>query len=70
MGNINDETYKKWDEWLDVLGNQIIDLYTQRHIYNKSVKSLRRILQFNSLMTFSFGYLSGTHHLWRLPSGG
>jgi hypothetical protein len=35
--------YKKWDEWLDVLGNQIIDLYTQRHIY----KQVRQILEEN-----------------------
>jgi hypothetical protein len=43
MSNISDEIYKKWDEWLDVLGNQIIDLYTQRHIY----KQVRQILEEN-----------------------
>ena len=43
MSNIDDELYKKWDEWLDVLGHQVVDLYTQRHIYNR----VRQILKEN-----------------------
>lgn len=43
MSNMNDELYKKWDGWIDILGNQVIDLYTQRHIY----KEVRKILEQN-----------------------
>jgi hypothetical protein len=41
MGNMNDELYKKWDGWIDVLGNEVINLFTQRHIYTE----VRKILE-------------------------
>src|SRR5437588_12020639 len=43
MNDMNDELYKKWDGWIDLLGNEVIDLYTQRHIYNE----VRKILEEN-----------------------
>jgi hypothetical protein len=43
MSDMNNELYKKWNGWLDVLGNEVINLYTQRHIYNE----VRKILEEN-----------------------
>jgi hypothetical protein len=42
MGHQNDELYRKWDGWIDTLGDETINLYTQRHIFQEVREILRR----------------------------
>jgi HEPN superfamily AbiU2-like protein len=42
MGDQNDDLYKKWDGWIDILGNETIHLNTQRHIFQNVREILRR----------------------------
>jgi AbiU2 len=43
MSKQNNELYEKWSRWIDVLGDETVNLYTQRHIYNE----VRKILENN-----------------------
>lgn len=65
MGSQSDELYKKWDGWIDALGNETMNLYTQRHIFHE-VREILRLnpLRLNNPMISSFGFPSGTHHRW------
>lgn len=34
MSNLNDQLYEKWDKWIDVLGDEITNLWWQRLVYS------------------------------------
>lgn len=44
MDNQNEELYQKWDKWIDELGDQIINLFLQRRIYD----GVREVVRNNS----------------------
>ncbi|HKC62417.1 MAG TPA: hypothetical protein VKB86_02210 [Pyrinomonadaceae bacterium] len=54
MNNQADELYLKWSNWIDILDTEIINLHTQRHIFQEVQEILRANPKVQSPDDFNF----------------
>jgi len=54
MSNQTNDLYLKWSKWIDVLDTEILNLHTQRHIFQEVQNILRANPKMQSPDDFNF----------------